>query len=430
MRLPIICLDDRLAKYLEQFRHCFSKPQYKYFVIILLGLLMSQSGFTLSGILRQVSAEVTLSGTSRFLSGAPWSTSDLCRQWQTTFVNEMRREVEAEHERQRAKQPKRPGRRRRTVVTGYLIGDDSVMQKRRGKKMGGLGQHFSSTAEKTVTGHCMVQALYTLLGRQCALEPRMYRQKAVCEAEGVPFASKLDIMIEMIREFIPVPDTATHVLLDSWYAAKKVWQAARERGFSITCGIRSNRSLRIDDPNSDKGWRWQKLSDYAAQLKADAFTQLSWPGSERQVYIHVISTRIRRLYRCQLICIRETLDGQTKFWVSSDLEADMETLLGHIGQRWDIEVLFADVKELLGLDQYQVINADAIHRFWVLVMMAYGFLEHERSRLQQEQGRHVTIGDACRHVQRAHWSRFLDWLHHRYVSEKAMPSELHSLLLV
>ena len=76
MRLPIICLDDRLAKYLEQFRPCFSKPQYKYFVIILLGLLMSQSGFTLSGILRQVSAEVTLSGTSRFLSEAPWSTSD------------------------------------------------------------------------------------------------------------------------------------------------------------------------------------------------------------------------------------------------------------------------------------------------------------------------------------------------------------------
>ncbi len=42
MRLPSICLDDQLAKYLEQFRACFSQPQYKYFVTILLGLLLCQ----------------------------------------------------------------------------------------------------------------------------------------------------------------------------------------------------------------------------------------------------------------------------------------------------------------------------------------------------------------------------------------------------
>lgn len=52
MRLPRICLDARLAKYLQQFRDCFSKPQYRYFVTILLGLLLYQSGHTLSGVLR------------------------------------------------------------------------------------------------------------------------------------------------------------------------------------------------------------------------------------------------------------------------------------------------------------------------------------------------------------------------------------------
>ena len=43
------------------------------------------------------------------------------------------------------------------MVTGYLIGDDSVMQKRRGRKMGSLGHHYSCTAEKTVSSHCLVQ---------------------------------------------------------------------------------------------------------------------------------------------------------------------------------------------------------------------------------------------------------------------------------
>lgn len=120
MRLPSICLDHQLANYLEQFRSCFSKPQYKYFVTILLELLLCQSGFTLSGILRPVSRDVTLSGTSRFLSQAPWSTTDVCRQWQTAFQAEMMAMVQAEHSRQRAQQPKRRGRPRKTVVTGYL----------------------------------------------------------------------------------------------------------------------------------------------------------------------------------------------------------------------------------------------------------------------------------------------------------------------
>ena len=49
----------------------------------------------------------------------------------------------------------------------------------------------------------MVQGLYALLGRQCPLEPQMYRQKTVCEAEGVPFRSKAAIMRELILNFTP-----------------------------------------------------------------------------------------------------------------------------------------------------------------------------------------------------------------------------------
>lgn len=304
------------------------------------------------------------------------------------------------------------------------------MQKRRGQKMGGVGHHFSSTAEKTVQGHCLVQALYVLLGRQCVLEPQMYRQQTVCEAAGEPFVSKVEMMMNIIRTFVPVPDTQTHVLLDSWFTAKKLWQVVRERDFLITCGIRSNRSLRVADPSSEKGWRWQTLSVHGAQLSPDDFTLVSWPRGDRQVYVHVVTTRIKKLYTCQLICIREKLDGNTKFWVSSDLEVDVVALLGHIAQRWDIEVLFADVKELLGIDQYQLMSVQAIQRFWLLVMVAYGYLEKERHRLQRERGCHTSIGDACRHVQRVHWCHLLDWLYDRFTSHHLSVADLQDMLLV
>ena len=173
-----------------------------------------------------------------------------------------------------------------------------------------------------------------------------------------------------------------------------------------------------------------KLSDYAHKLTVDDFQLVDWPRGDRQVYVHVVDTRIRKLYRCQLICIREKLDGKTKFWVSSDMEADTDQLLTHIAQRWEIEVLFADVKELLGIDQYQMMSAKAIQRFWVLVMIAYGYLEKERVHLHRKRGRHQTIGDASRHVQRKHWSHFLDWLYDRFASPQLSMSDLRESLLI
>jgi hypothetical protein len=425
-------LDPRFGQYLLRFRHCFSKPQYKYFVTILLGLMLCQGSSTLSGVIGQVAGQVTLSGTSRFLSSAPWSAAEVSGTWFDHFASEMAPLVQAEHARRRAKRPKRRGRPKATVVTGYLIGDDSVMEKVRGKKMGGLGYHYSSTAKKTVSGHCLVQALYVLLGCRCPLAPQMYRSKAVCEQEGVPFQSKIDLMKAFIADFEPVIGTQTHVLLDSWYTAKKIWKTARERGFLITSGLKCNRLLRIADPDAPKKWIWQRLDDYAAQLSEADFTLVPWPnGSDekRWVYAHVVSTRVRKLYRCQVILVRETLDGNTRYWASSDLDADLATLLQHIAARWDIEVLFADTKELLGLDQYQLMSAQAIQRFWTLTMVAYCYLDQERVRLQQATQRHATIGDAWRHTRQLHWCRFIDWIHHSITNCGTLPAQLYESLV-
>jgi len=99
----------------------------------------------------------------------------------------MQLQVVAEHQRQQAQRVKRRGRYPATVVTGYLIGDDSVNVKQKGRQMKGLGRHYASSEERVVTGHCLFTGLYVLLGRRCPLQPRLYRQKKVCEQEGIPF---------------------------------------------------------------------------------------------------------------------------------------------------------------------------------------------------------------------------------------------------
>jgi SRSO17 transposase len=214
-------------------------------------------------------------------------------------------------------------------------------------------------------------------GRQCPLAPQLYRQQAVCAAADVPFQSKIDLMAEPIRTFTPLAGTITHVLLDSWYGATCLWKVARERGFLITTGLKSNRSLRVADPAPQQGWRWQSLRDYAGGLTAADYQPVTWPSQSeepRTVWVHVVPTCVRKLYRCHVLVVRETLDGpleQVRFFASSDLEADMVPLVGHLAARWSVEVLFADGKELLGLDHYQVMSAEAIVRFWTLGWTAY-----------------------------------------------------------
>jgi DDE superfamily endonuclease len=429
MPVPIICLDEQVRQFAQRFRQGLSKPQYQYFVTVLLGLMECEGRHTLSGLVRQVATGPSLAGLSRFLSEAPWEAATLAKSWLRHFREEMQPCVAAELQRQRQEQAKRRGRPKQPVVTGYVIGDDSTMHKPKGKKMQGLGQHHSTTEGKRIPGHSMVQSLYVLLGRHCPLAPQLYRQQKVCKAEGAAFVSKIALMEATIRTFEPVAGTVTHVLLDSWYTAKCLWRAARERGFLITTGLKSNRWLRVADETAKQGWRWQKLSDYVARLSKQDYVQMSWPRGGKTVYVHVVTTSVRKLYRCQVVIVRQSLEAplsQARFWASSDLQADPPTLLTHIAARWDIEVLFEDGKEELGLDHYQLMHATAIVRFWTLAMLAYVFLEEEQHRLQQQWQRPVTLGEARREIQRRQRRLVLQWLHQQFLSG-IQPDALYDL---
>jgi hypothetical protein len=91
----------------------------------------------------------------------------------------------------------------------------------------------------------------------------------------------------------------------------------------------------------------------------------SWPKGDDEVSVHVLTTRVRKLYRCQVVIVRQSMDAplsQARDFASSDLEVSAELLLVHIATRWDIEVLKGSGKEELGVDQYQLMSAVALVR--------------------------------------------------------------------
>lgn len=419
MPKPMICLSDVLRKYLELFRSCFSRRQWKYFVTVLLGLVECEGRRTLRGLLQAVWDQVSLSGLSRFLSRWPWSPLELVHVWLADFRATMQDLVCAEHARQRAARPKRTGRPRETVVTGYLILDDSVHTKPKGERMEGLGRHYSGSEKRKVIGHSLFSSLYILLGRRCPLLPRLYRQKEVCEREGVPFQSKVDLARTTIQEFEPVPGTHTHVLVDAWYHCYKVRRAAGQRGWDLSGGLKKNRLMR---PGGGRTQPYVTLAEYAATLTAGAWQAAWWPGQTggHPIYVHALPTWVHRLGPTLVLITRLSLDeplGEARYWGSTLVNEDVQTVINILAVRWTIETLFEDYKDLLGSDHYQLMSATAIVRFWTLVSCLAYFLDKQRASLQAERPEeHITWGDARRAIQAEHQRNLLAWFEDQFRS--------------
>ncbi len=432
MPKPVVCLSESLHQFLETFRPCFRRRQWKYFVTVLLGLIEGEGRSTLTGLLRCVGERVSLSGLSRFLSRWPWSSAEVAATWWARFRQQMTPLVQAEHRRLREQQPKRRGRPRKTVVTGFLLFDDSVCTKPKGRKMGGLGRHYSGAEKRVVRGHCLFSGLYVLLGRRCPLPPRLYRQKAVCEQEGVPFHSKVDMAVEEIERFQPVPGTHTHVLVDTWYHNKRVRKAARKRGWDISGGLKRNRKMRVIAEDGSR--QWVSLAEYAASLKPEDWEEATWPSQQggRTVYVHAVRTWVRKLGPTRVLMTRPSLDAppeKTRYWGSTLVDADAQTLINLLAIRWNIEVFFEDLKDLLGVDHYQLMQATAIVRFWTLLFCLASFLDEHRARLQEKQAeKPFTLGDARRDLQNDHQRNLLVWLEQQFRSG-ATANQLYARLL-
>ena len=413
MAQPIIIQDASLRNYLFSYQGVFNAPQWKYFVTVLMGLIHCQASRTLSGMLREVAALVTVCGLSRFLISPAWSVEELAKARYIVYCKEVTPIVEEAHATQHLQQPKRRGRPSPTVVTGYLILDDSTHVKRYAKKMLGLGWHYSSTDQRSMPGHSLFEGVYVVEGHQYPLSPQMYRQKSVCEREGIPFQSKVDLAECVILEFEPLPNTCTHVLIDSWYVNKRIWKAVKGRKWDLTGGLKKNHKLQITNAAGQK--RWMRVDDYAADLSQVAFQPVVWPNQEggQTVYAHLIRTKVKKLGACQVLIVKTAIDDpgeKARFYITTRLSDPLERVVQAMAMRWTVETLFADFKELMGSDQYQLHSAEAIIRFWALGLCLYQYLDSLRHRLKRVYHHDFTLGETLAWVKERNEMHKLNWI--------------------
>jgi hypothetical protein len=192
-----------------------------------------------------------------------------------------------------------------------------------------------------------------------------------------------------------------------------MWKAVKLRKWDLTGGLKANHKLRTRDAEDQP--IWMRLDDFADELPADQFQPIQWPSQQGEVIVHVhlVRTRVKKLGACHVLIVKPSAEAsgdQARFYITNRLEDTLEHVVQTVALRWSVETLFADFKELMGSDQYQLHSTEAILRFWALGLCLYQYLDSLRHRLQRLSHRQPPMGETLAWLRQRHEDLRVNWI--------------------
>ncbi|PIU59582.1 hypothetical protein COS86_03490, partial [Candidatus Bathyarchaeota archaeon CG07_land_8_20_14_0_80_47_9] len=387
-----------LEQLLEQFKPCFSKPQFRNYSTYILGLVACEGKKNIDAINRSFLDAKNQSSLNRFLTSSPWSLQRLEAK-RLALVRE--------------KLPVPEG------STGFLLIDDTINRKT-GKHMEEAGYHFDSAEGKAVWGHDVVTTHYVNGDVEYPVRLGLYVKKETCQKKGQAFKTKIQLAIEQINEFTPPGGTRTVLGFDSWFFCHQITEAARARGWDWVTQAESNRIVHY------KGQK-MNVTQLAESLAEKRFKTVKIKG---EAYVLCgLKAWMPKAGNVKLVVSKEQ-DG-FHFYVSNRVDWPSRRLLEAYKVRHTIEDFYRDAKQNLGLEEYQLRKGRGAITHWHLVFNAYTLLtllRHSVSKASSRLGRRLaTLGEVCRWVKRQCFRRLVDWIYQKF-RHQAKPETIYRML--
>ena len=119
--------------------------------------------------------------------------------------------------------------------TGYLIADDTILDKPFGKNIECVGFHHSGKHKRVVRGICLITLLWTDGKRSFPIDFRIYHNSGVC--------SKNDHLRDMLTVAKSRGFSPKMTLFDSWYSANETLRLLQSWKWKYMVGLKANRSI-------------------------------------------------------------------------------------------------------------------------------------------------------------------------------------------
>ena len=216
---------------------------------------------------------------------------------------------------------------------GYVIFDDTVLEKRYAKHIAVAKKQYSGNARGPINGIGIVTCVYVnpALDRFWLIDYRIYD----IQNDG---KTKLDHVQDMLSVLVYSRHVAfSTVLMDSWYATKGVMLHIESLKKKYYCPLKSNR--RVDDSN--------------ATLPYQRIDSLTWSASELQAGKRIKIRGFPKNHKVKVFRVAST-SRRTDYVVTNDLnQSDVSVAKTVCAWRWKIEQFHRETKQLTGLEKCQ-----------------------------------------------------------------------------
>ena len=327
---------------LSFFSETFSRPSFKIFSSFVISFIQSGKEAHTSSMVQSLTYPFlrrSVSSFTRFLGQNIWAMEEIAQIALLQFFHHLRI---------------------KTHSVLFLIVDDTVTQKT-GKKMPGCAWHKEGASKPHVFGHQWV--LFALLYKDFLLPlwANLYHPKGT---KGCgPFRTKILLVKKMLQALrLPVP-CRVYLLADGWYWGKPLAQLCRTWGYHMISQLRSNSVLFIDGKRT-------KVTTLSTLRSAYREISLSFYGKHRTLQIARFVGLIKNFGKVAIVVVKEKRK-KPRYLVSTNLHLSALDILNYYAKRWKIEQMIKDLKQRLGLGDYQVRNLQAIQRHLALVLLSY-----------------------------------------------------------
>ena len=253
----------------------------------------------------------------------------------------------------------------------YLLIDDTRMLKR-GKKMGLLSKIWDHKEQKFGRGHIALTGAMEFRGVVLPWRLELWKPKKVT---GTRAYVKLTAMAAaMIRDFQPPVGVTVRVLFDAFYLCPEVTKTCESRGFTWFSVASKNRTFTA-------GGQRRKIGRFATgRLRHRGHTARMTRAGKRQIRLRLTACdgHLARIGAVRMVLSKRPWDRWKNLVaiVTNETGLTDREIVALYERRWSIEVLFKELKEQLGLGDYQVISQDAILKHLHLVCLAHLLLTH------------------------------------------------------
>lgn len=401
---------DQIPKFLQStFRpqsRWFSRIGFNHFRFLIVALLINARSTKLSHLARAVPNQGHRTSQARFLA-SDWDAPGVLAAQAERIIRQMK-----------------PGKRE--VI--HLLIDDTRIRKH-GKKMSAVSKIWDQKTHSFMGGHVVITAAIYFRGVTIPWAIELWIPKAQA---GSKYRKLTQIAVDMIKRFPKLGHTKVRVLFDAAYLAVHVTKSCESRGFTWFSVAARNRNLfrrgkkkqikklapgvlryhghRIRVKRS-RGWRWMRIASVVGVLGKTGDARL------------VCSKRSGP-------CSKELLSV-----VTNETNMKPRDIIVTYEKRWNIEVLFKELRNSLGLGEYQVLSRTAIERHLHLSCLAHQTLTHQAIMEEGAQAKQINkdvilptlnqqIQKFRQRVNRDRTNRLLN-----RIKDKKLKSKLRSYLL-